>query len=148
MRDARSSRNIPGNGLFGSCSHVCYFLNTVETINVKKSRISDGDDRTGTFYFEMTRPRIGEPKELGYWTTVGIMFWAGIVALGALGFAVAFGMIGFAAWLALNLVLVYPLSQARNHWRKGVFDDHLTGERMRSAEEDVIKIWEEKQEKK
>ena len=85
-----------------------------------------------------------EGAGLGYWATIGIMFWAASTFIGTAYLSVAYGLAGLAAWLALNLFVAYGLNQARRHSRSAAYNDHLNDERMRTAEEDLITGWEKK----
>lgn len=78
---------------------------------------------------------------MGYWSTMGIILWGFGGALGVLFFASSYGLPGMFAWLGLNLLVGYRLSKARKHWKKDVFDDKLTEERMLDAEEELVKKW-------
>jgi hypothetical protein len=85
---------------------------------------------------------------LGYWSTIGTILWGSVVALGTLYFAGVYGYLGLIGWLGLNLLVGYRFSQARKHSRPDAYDDRLTDERMRTAQEELISDWEKEKEKK
>lgn len=68
--------------------------------------------------------------------------------MGALAFSGYYGLPGIIGWLGLNLLVAYRLNQARKHSRPEAYDDRLTDERIQESQEELIKRWEEKKEKK
>jgi hypothetical protein len=75
---------------------------------------------------------------------MGTILWGFFMAMGTLYMSAVYGLVGLVGWLALNLLLAYRFNQARKHSRVEAYDDRLTDERMKTAEEDLIKDWERK----
>jgi hypothetical protein len=55
--------------------------------------------------------------------------------------SVQFGPLGPPVALALIAAPVYYFNKARKHGRSEAFDDRLTDERMRVAQEEIESIW-------
>jgi hypothetical protein len=82
---------------------------------------------------------------VGYWSTIGVIVWGFAVSVGVIYFAAVYGFLGMFVWIALNVSISYWLNRARGHSRAEAFDDRLTDERMREAQEELIKKWKKRQ---